>query len=106
LVLLENHLVSLYVLKDLQISELYGRSIIVHEEPDDLGKGPFEDSHTTGHSGKRIACAIIGRSHVQPSKAAAAEPSADNPKGRKPRVPGTGYGTRKKALHTIHNLKR
>jgi len=33
----------------------------VHEDEDDLGKGPFEDSLTTGHSGKRIACAIIGR---------------------------------------------
>ena len=37
-----------------------GRSIVIHEDPDDLGKGNFPDSHTTGHSGKRIACAIIG----------------------------------------------
>jgi Cu/Zn superoxide dismutase len=27
-----------------------------------LGHGPHEDSKTTGHSGKRIACAIWGRS--------------------------------------------
>ena len=37
-----------------------GRSIIVHEDVDDLGKGGYEDSLTTGHSGKRIACGIIG----------------------------------------------
>jgi hypothetical protein len=43
------------------LADLYGRSIIVHEDRDDLGKGPHEDSKTTGHSGKRIACAIIGR---------------------------------------------
>lgn len=37
-----------------------GRSIIIHEDKDDLGLGPFEDSKTTGHSGKRIAYGIIG----------------------------------------------
>ena len=50
-----------YVLHSIRIHDLYGRSVIVHEDPDDLGKGAFDDSHTTGHSGKRIACAIIGR---------------------------------------------
>jgi Cu-Zn family superoxide dismutase len=42
------------------ISNIIGRGLIVHEDPDDCGKGIFEDSKTTGHSGKRIACAIIG----------------------------------------------
>jgi Cu/Zn superoxide dismutase len=50
-----------YLLKNVKVSDLLGRSVIVHEDEDDLGKGPFEDSHTTGHSGRRIACAIIGR---------------------------------------------
>lgn len=50
-----------YVLKGVRVEDLLGRSVIVHEDPDDLGKGPFEDSATTGHSGKRIACAVIGR---------------------------------------------
>jgi Cu-Zn family superoxide dismutase len=50
-----------YFLKDLPAQELYGRSVIVHADPDDLGKGEHEDSQTTGHSGKRIGCAIIGR---------------------------------------------
>ena len=37
-----------------------GRSIIVHADKDDLGLGDHHDSLTTGHSGKRIACGIIG----------------------------------------------
>ena len=50
-----------YSLKDVTVQDLYGRSLIVHADADDLGKGDFPDSKTTGHSGKRIACAIIGR---------------------------------------------
>ena len=50
-----------YLLKGVTLEDLWGRSVIVHEDEDDLGRGPFEDSHTTGHSGKRIGCAIIGR---------------------------------------------
>ena len=50
-----------YLLKGVTLEDLWGRSVIVHEDKDDLGRGPFEDSHTTGHSGKRIGCAIIGR---------------------------------------------
>ena len=50
-----------YYLSGVSVEDLWGRSVIVHADPDDLGKGPFEDSVTTGHSGKRIACAIIGR---------------------------------------------
>jgi len=50
-----------YYLKGISVTDLWGRSIIVHEDEDDLGKGPFEDSKTTGHSGARIGCAIFGR---------------------------------------------
>lgn len=42
------------------VDEILGRSIIIHEDKDDLGLGTFEDSKTTGHSGARIACALIG----------------------------------------------
>ena len=42
------------------VDEIVGRSIIIHEDEDDLGLGNFEDSKTTGHSGKRIACSVIG----------------------------------------------
>jgi Cu-Zn family superoxide dismutase len=93
-----------YTLSNLDVSDLYGRSVIVHGDPDDLGMGGYDDSKTTGHSGARIACAIIGRVSCDAIKGGSALFN-DNPKGRKPRVPGTGYGTRKKALETIRKLK-
>ena len=37
-----------------------GRSIVVHENEDDLGLGHHDDSLTTGHAGKRIGCGVIG----------------------------------------------
>lgn len=37
-----------------------GRSIVIHEDEDDLGLGNHKDSLTTGHAGKRIACGVIG----------------------------------------------
>ncbi len=51
-----------YLLKGVHVAELWGRSIIVHADEDDLGLGGYDDSKTTGHSGARIACAIFGRS--------------------------------------------
>jgi Cu-Zn family superoxide dismutase len=42
------------------VDEILGRSIIIHQDEDDLGLGTFDDSKTTGHSGARIACSIIG----------------------------------------------
>ncbi len=50
-----------YYIKGISTKDLWGRSIIVHEDEDDLGNGQFEDSLVTGHSGKRIGCAIFGR---------------------------------------------
>lgn len=32
----------------------------VHADEDDLGKGGYEDSKTTGHAGGRLACGVIG----------------------------------------------
>ncbi len=57
-----------YLLPNVSVEELWGRTLIVHEDPDDLGLGPFEDSLTTGHSGKRIGCALIGRIDCANSK--------------------------------------
>ena len=50
-----------FILKGIHVEDLWGRSVIIHADEDDLGLGGKEDSLTTGHSGKRIACAVIGR---------------------------------------------
>ncbi len=50
-----------YFLKGVNVDELWGRTLIVHADEDDLGKGGHEDSLTTGNSGARIACSIFGR---------------------------------------------
>jgi Cu-Zn family superoxide dismutase len=49
-----------YTVKKTSVRELWGRSLIVHADEDDCGLGNHPDSLTTGNSGKRIACAIIG----------------------------------------------
>jgi len=43
-------------------ANIIGRGLIIHEDADDYGDGAFPDSLTTGHAGKRIACAVIGYS--------------------------------------------
>lgn len=50
-----------YTLQDVYVSDIMGRSMIVHADEDDYGLGGKDDSLKTGHSGARIACAIIGR---------------------------------------------
>ena len=61
----KNYVRKTYYIKGTSVRDLIGRSIIVHEDKDDLGLGGFEDSKTTGHSGKRIGCAIIGRAFLK-----------------------------------------
>ena len=43
-------------------NSVIGRSMIIHEDRDDLGKGDNEESLITGNAGKRIACGVIGYS--------------------------------------------
>ena len=43
-------------------ANVIGRSVVIHADPDDLGTGGHADSLTTGHAGRRIACAVIGYS--------------------------------------------
>ena len=50
-----------YTLDNVDVQDVLGRSVIIHAGEDDYGLGGKEDSHTTGHSGARIACAVIGR---------------------------------------------
>ena len=45
-------------------SNIIGRGLVIHADEDDCGLGGHPDSLTTGHSGERIACAVIGYARV------------------------------------------
>jgi Cu-Zn family superoxide dismutase len=41
-------------------ASIIGRSVVVHADEDDLGRGGYPDSATTGHAGARVSCGVVG----------------------------------------------
>uniref|UniRef100_A0A172E3G4 Superoxide dismutase [Cu-Zn] n=1 Tax=Saussurea involucrata TaxID=200489 RepID=A0A172E3G4_9ASTR len=39
---------------------ILGRAVVIHADPDDLGRGGHELSQTTGNAGARVGCGVIG----------------------------------------------
>ena len=53
-----------FITKKFKVKDVIGRSLIIHQDRDDLGKGRNKDSKLTGNAGPRLACAVIGISEA------------------------------------------
>ena len=49
-----------FISHKLTLIELLGRSLVIHNQEDDLGRGNDYESKTTGNSGSRLCCGVIG----------------------------------------------
>lgn len=54
------YITSFPISNDILFDNFVGRSIVLHDQTDDLGKGNNLESVRTGNSGKRLACGVIG----------------------------------------------
>jgi len=48
--------------RQLKVWDIIGRAVVVHAQPDDLGRTDHPDSKKTGNAGARVSCGLIARS--------------------------------------------
>ncbi|KAJ9682218.1 hypothetical protein PVL29_018208 [Vitis rotundifolia] len=51
---------GMYYIPPTGSNSIVGRAVVVHADPDDLGKGGHELSKSTGNAGGRVASGVIG----------------------------------------------
>jgi Cu-Zn family superoxide dismutase len=49
-----------FIVQTFTLVDVLGRSLVIHADTDDLGRGNNAESLRTGNSGSRITCGVIG----------------------------------------------